>query len=691
MTPIDYTPPEINYLAKDYASFRRLMLDHLSQLAPGWQEQNPSDLGHAIVEVLAYAADYLSYYQDAIATEAYLGTARLRRSVRRHVRLFEYYLQEGCNARCWVQIRVNGRSREAESAGAKKRSAIEGVFLPVHTQPVTRLPGFESAVVGADEEVYRRALEDRAPVFETMHRIYLMPDQNEIPIRSAGASCLPRGSISALLDYKWEMITRSSLFKPGYVLILKQQFDPQTGAATPDRCHAVRLTEVIKKGSGQGSCVEVKWATTDALPFDLCIASAGTSIPGSAPGVALGNIVLADHGRTIYRENLPFVQPDERYRPHLRYPDLTFAVPYDSHRAMKQPASAAMEYRAYEAYGCVKLEQYAAHFVQRKRGSRSQMLLASVETSNRDLNLMQMHYHWTLRRDLLNSGPFDHDFQVEMEEGRRAYLRFGFGGMGKLPDPGERFVATYRIGNGSSGNVGAETIAHVVAGPTKQVDLEQRIVAVCNPIPGRGGADPETVELARLHAPYTYREQKACVTPQDYVRRVERHPAVLHAMAGDRWIGSRYTVIVYVQLKGGRLFDEAFRQELLAFIEPFRLIGHEVMVEAPCYVPVRIALGVRLAPLAPAAVVHCRLSQAFSDQTISDGQAGFFYPDRFTFGQSIHQSQVIARAMAVPGVARIEVEEFRRAAGLTLTELEIPVGQGEIIQPGFIDFRIQER
>src|SRR5262249_16458607 len=56
------------------------------------------------VELLAYVADYLSYYQDAVATEAYLDTARLRVSVRRHVRLIDYRMHEGCNARAWVTI-----------------------------------------------------------------------------------------------------------------------------------------------------------------------------------------------------------------------------------------------------------------------------------------------------------------------------------------------------------------------------------------------------------------------------------------------------------------------------------------------------------------------------------------------------------------------------------------------------------
>ena len=37
--------PHLGYLAKDYASFRRLMLDRMSQLMPDWTERNPADLG----------------------------------------------------------------------------------------------------------------------------------------------------------------------------------------------------------------------------------------------------------------------------------------------------------------------------------------------------------------------------------------------------------------------------------------------------------------------------------------------------------------------------------------------------------------------------------------------------------------------------------------------------------------------
>ena len=73
--------PEISYLAKDYASFRQLILDRLAVTLPDWKERSPADIGMVLVELLAYVGDQLSYYQDAVGTEAYLDTSRRRISV----------------------------------------------------------------------------------------------------------------------------------------------------------------------------------------------------------------------------------------------------------------------------------------------------------------------------------------------------------------------------------------------------------------------------------------------------------------------------------------------------------------------------------------------------------------------------------------------------------------------------------
>jgi hypothetical protein len=151
--PPEHAEPEINYLAKDYGSFRQIILDRLSQIMPGWKERHVPDLGVTLAEILAYTGDYLSYYQDAIATEAYLGTSRQRISVRRHARLVDYPMHEGCNARAWVAVETN---------------QPETIFDPQQIYLITR---FESApesggILSADD--LRSISTNRYEVFEPL-------------------------------------------------------------------------------------------------------------------------------------------------------------------------------------------------------------------------------------------------------------------------------------------------------------------------------------------------------------------------------------------------------------------------------------------------------------------------------------------------------------------------------------------
>ena len=46
--------PEINYLARDYESFRQLFLDRMALNVPAWQERHVPDIGVAMIEVMAY-------------------------------------------------------------------------------------------------------------------------------------------------------------------------------------------------------------------------------------------------------------------------------------------------------------------------------------------------------------------------------------------------------------------------------------------------------------------------------------------------------------------------------------------------------------------------------------------------------------------------------------------------------------
>jgi hypothetical protein len=88
----------------DYATTRAGLLHRLALTAPEWQERSEADPSMVLVELLAWAGDQLAAYQDAVATEAWLTSARQPLSIRRHARLLGYAAHDGCNARAWVRV-----------------------------------------------------------------------------------------------------------------------------------------------------------------------------------------------------------------------------------------------------------------------------------------------------------------------------------------------------------------------------------------------------------------------------------------------------------------------------------------------------------------------------------------------------------------------------------------------------------
>jgi len=272
--------PEINYLAKDYGSFRQLIFDRLALIMPDWQETHVPDIGVMLVELLAYVGDYLSYYQDAVATEAYLDTARQRISVRRHVRLVDYAMHEGCDSRAWVTIHTHTNG---------------SLGLPDQMFFTTGLPGapdthvFQPAdwakVPPGDYEVFEPLVEDPT------QPIQIHAEHSEIHFYTWGdcECCLATGATSATLLDRWvpapaldNQVKGSAAAQPGSepstqvvsgsdgppgmvralnlhvgdVLIFEEVIGPGTGNsadADPKHRQAVRLTKVT-------AAVDYLWA-----------------------------------------------------------------------------------------------------------------------------------------------------------------------------------------------------------------------------------------------------------------------------------------------------------------------------------------------------------------------------------------------------------------------------------------------
>jgi hypothetical protein len=706
--PLERKTPEINYFAKDYESFRQLILDRLALVMPDWKERHAPDIGVALTEVLAYVGDHLSYFQDAVATEAYLDTARNRISVRRHARLVDYSMHEGCNARAWVCI---------ETGSDLPPIDVDKLFF------ITGLDGDTTATkaILSEEELQTMsssAIETFEPVRDTTgqpetFRFY--QDHSTIAFHTWAnrECCLPKGTTHATLigqlhvDVQEETFSCKSDEKPteltetpeqsdeqkvlidnestpklhlasGDVLIFEEILGPETGHpgdADSQHRHAVRLTKVeagIDPLSGQ-PIVEIDWAEEDALPFPLCLSSLGPPSRECAVlenvSVARGNVVLVDHGKSMKDDDLGTVPEKEiidccksegieadriavpgLYRPSLRLVPLTFSQPL----VASLSASVLLAQDVREALPQVTLN----------------------DDSGQDAG-----HRWEPRSDLLSSGSDDRHFVAEIDNEGRARLRFGDDRSGEQPDAGLQFRAEYRVGNGPKGNVGAETIRiMILRNPT----LDGVAIRVRNPLPAQGGTAPEPTAQVKLFAPNLFRKElQRAITADDYAAIVEREfrDKVQRAAARLQWNGSWHEVLVAVDPYGREEAEPSLLEAISDRLYRYRRMGHDLKVRAARRVPLEIEMTVCVLPNYLRGHVKAELLAFFSKRLLPDGRRGFFHPDNLTFGDDIYLSRLVAVAQAVEGVESVIITKLQRLNELPNEEIEngvLPLGPFEI-------------
>jgi predicted phage baseplate assembly protein len=262
---------------------------------------------------------------------------------------------------------------------------------------------------------------------------------------------------------------------------------------------------------------------------------------------------------------------------------------------------------------------------------------------------------WKPVIDLLASGPDQAEFAVEIENDGAAYLRFGEPPFGRRPTAEEQFEATYRVGNGTRGNIGSDALYHIAT-----ETLDDAITGIRNPLPARGGLEMESIEEARRNAPEAFRNPiKRAVTPADYETLVNRHNEVQRCAARFRWTGSWYTVFITVDRLGGLPITPEFEARLRWYIEEFRMAGHDIEVDGPVYVPLEIGMEVCVNPDYFRDAVRDALLEVFNNRVLPDGRRGIFHPDNFTFGQTVYLSPLYAAAVAVEGVESVTIDPFQ--------------------------------
>jgi hypothetical protein len=625
--PAPLPVPDIDYLAKDYDSFKHVLMTAMQNRVPGWMPSSEADLDQVLIDLLAADADELSDFQDRVMSEAVLANARKRVSLARHARLMDYHIHQGNQASGWLALRLD----------PAVISATINAGLGAWTGEDWQSPGSQPFV--SRENV-------------TCHRAL-----NQLSLHAWGGSvtALEVGAtqadlvIPALvgLPTNANAILLRNLLNGGAPrhLLIQQHLNPQTGNELGRDPTARQLLQLLGNaeaifdpmaGVAGEWCVRVHWRDEDRLLRRYCFSTqCDLSLPLRDVSLFHGNLLRVDHGRP--------------HRTVLRAPGSPLAI--------SNPF--AFEYFDEAHYEPTRWGVLATlpHTPLAYRDTAPGGETPPVSS----LRVMVSGFGspWEEQSDLIESSGDAEHFIVETDETRVSRLRFGNGiNGGRLPDAAV-VTCRYQVGDGIAGNIGADALSGFDRALHAEID------SVWNPFDFGNGRAPEPVAEIIRRVPEAYRaHQLRVVTLDDYARRAEELPDVAHAHARYAWTGSWRTVRIAIDPRGTDVLSESLRLRIAAHVDAVRLIGEDIEVRAASYVPLDIFVHVCAHPDYWPEDLRRALVLEFSNGWTPDRRRGLFHPDLWTFGQALHVSQIIGRALSVQGVGRVLQVRLRRLHGL---------------------------
>lgn len=626
--------PFVDYRARDAQALLALMQDRAKMAMPGWTERSAADMTLMLMELLAYRLDQLAYKQETAVAEGFIGSAHRRRSVEDHARLVDYIPDAGLSATAMLRFAFSDEGKT--QLGLRERfDRGETFVIPRDTLAVN--PDFNDVSV-----IF--ATEADLAYDEQLELLRLFPGND-----------VRRGAVSAILA--GDLVDR---LPPGRWLVLLHE-DP----AVPG--HVVRVVRVELSTDGTRVVWDPRRPAPAAYPVDA------TSI--------LGNVVPAHHGVPVTPLDpaAPAAESDASglslWRERLR-------VSLDNVDGTLREIAVPLAPVSVQAMGWPLPDESG------RRGNGSLSLVIDGEP-------------WQPIEDLSLAQSADPVFVLRAGVDGGTQVRFGNGDNG-LALPRRQIVANFslRVGLGTQGNVGAGALRQIltfgegggidelIADSDDRRDLLFKSLSVRNDIAAVGGRDPEPIERVRYRAPRMVRNTLSAVLPPDYEQLLQAMPEVAGARASVIRGGIRHLIRVVLllrdedQLTLSGLGDEEAQAERLrrwalvrSRLEAIRLLGWDVELLPPIFVPLDLDLIVDAEPWATAEAVRRGVVAALS------GDGGLFDPDTTGLGGDVHVDALHRAALQVPGVAALRVQRLRRLQPFAIDFTEtgtLPVGDDEV-------------
>lgn len=681
--PEDLVDFPVDYLARDFVSFRNALLDFAAQRYPDWQLAVEADVGVMLLEAMAALGDELSYLQDRYNREAYLETATERRSLRRMARLLDFEIHDGRMASTLLELTALP-GVPAVQGGSQVWVTVEG------SRPVS----FELGTGVRDRG-------ENFPVSSLWNpgnfTVYLFDDtedcldagSTELFVRNDPANSHNPGGV--LFDQ-----TAANLWAAGRLLLLRERpADPSES----ERLHVVRVTEVSLEHDDLFNLdvARIRWSSDDATPF---------SIPYEQLELS-GNIVPATAGESqtaLFRLGPPkqtdpdtLVQAVEREGPLYSQADGPSTRVNPCEELEEESASRPPVY----LLSLPGTEESGLAFADTEDDLRSAEPEVRVFEIDEGTGARE---EWLFRRTLVDEGGDDPVFTIEDGTWRRIVgrwlggqeivhrdyasgagytVRFGDGEFGRLPAQDSLFEIQYRLGSGAKANVPARAVSALRVGAQVST-LAPLVKAADNPFAVASGVDPESAAEIKLLTPEAYKaETFFAVRPEDYGAQAEKLSFVQRAQGSFRWTGSWLSAVTAVDPLGAFELSPDRRQQVEALLNCRRQAGRDVIVRDPQFVNLDLAISLCLSRDAFPGQVRPRVLEALFGRGGTRPRKGFFDPDNFTFGTPLRRTALEAAVVAVEGVEAVTGIQIR-AHGVTeykdFEALDYEVADDELIR-----------
>ncbi|HEV8549254.1 MAG TPA: putative baseplate assembly protein [Polyangiaceae bacterium] len=260
---------------------------------------------------------------------------------------------------------------------------------------------------------------------------------------------------------------------------------------------------------------------------------------------------------------------------------------------------------------------------------------------------------WHERATLFGAPPTERSYTLTTDEQGRKFVAFGDGVRGaRLPSGSNNVRASYRKGIGEAGNVKPDRLTQLMSRPLG-------VKSVSNPLAAEGGTDPESAEAARQSMPLTARTLGRAVSVLDYEDFARAFSGVAKAQASVLALPSGPTIAITLAGPGGAVLTPAspvWQNLLLAL----RASGDpHVAVQLLSNPASAFRLGIRVKRDPD------REPRSVLDAVEAALRARYSF-DAQSFGQPVHESEVIAVAQAVPGVSAVDLTLLYREAPLSV-------------------------